>query len=226
LCIIFFACSEKSKTKEPDSQNSAVKEDFIIVEELPEYESGMDAFYTYVKNEMNYPLFARNSGIEGNVFAQFVIDKDGSVTEIVVVRGIGAGCDEEVARVLKNAGLFKPASQRGKNVRVRKILPVVFKIDESKTNPDGSPQGIIIVEDLESANGEIKVEATFTNGEWSGTVYSAQGEALPGANIIVKGTNSGTVSDLDGTFKLKSLEEEVIVISFVGYETVSISNNN
>lgn len=225
LFSMLYSCGERSNSNKKDD---ASEETFVIVEEMPEYEGGMDAFYNYVKNEVSYPLSARESGIEGPVFVQFVIDKNGSVTEVVAVRGIGGGCDEEAVRVLKNAQPFKPASQRGKKVRVRNLLPIVFELDESKKNPDGSPQGIIVVKDLESINGKMKVDAQFTNGEWSGTVYDEQGEALPGANIVVRGTSSGTVSDLDGTFKLKNPGGEIedIVISFVGYETVRILKDN
>ena len=66
--------------------------------------------------------------IEGKVFVQFVVDRDGSITDVVVVRGIGGGCDEEAIRVVKNSPSWKAGKQRGKNVRVRMVLPITFKL--------------------------------------------------------------------------------------------------
>lgn len=66
--------------------------------------------------------------IEGRVFVQFVVGKDGSLTDVTVIRGIGGGCDEEAIRVLKGAPGWKPGKQRGKPVRVKMVLPITFKI--------------------------------------------------------------------------------------------------
>ena len=77
---------------------------------------------------MKYPNQARRMGIEGRVFVQFVVDKDGQLTEIKAVKGIGAGCDEEAVRVLKSAPKWKPGKQRGRPVKVRMILPITFKL--------------------------------------------------------------------------------------------------
>ena len=80
---------------------------------------------------------------------------------------------------------------------------------------------MIILEELSSNNqGKLQVDASYANGEWSGTVYDEQGEGLPGANIVVVGTTTGTVSDLDGTFKVKAYAYKDLHISFVGYESV------
>jgi protein TonB len=67
-------------------------------------------------------------GVEGKVFVQFVVDKDGTLTDIKAVKGIGAGCDEEAVRVLKAAPKWKPGKQRGRPVKVRMILPITFKL--------------------------------------------------------------------------------------------------
>ena len=67
-------------------------------------------------------------GIEGRVFMSFVVEKDGSLTDIVVMEGIGAGCDEESIRVLKNAPKWNPGKQRGVPVRVRYSFPIIFRL--------------------------------------------------------------------------------------------------
>ncbi|WPP52100.1 TonB family protein [Catalinimonas niigatensis] len=196
---------------------------FTVVEEQPEFEGGMDAFYRYVANEMTYPLQARQMGVEGRVSVQFVVEKDGSLSDVKAIKGIGAGCDTEAVRVVQNAPSFRPGKQRGKPIRVRMVMPVTFKLNKGKTNEDNSTQGIIIAEDVELMNNKLKVEAIYTHDEWSGTVYDEEGKGLPGANIIVAGTTNGTVSDLDGNFKIQAHASKDLHISCVGYESVRLA---
>lgn len=105
-----------------------IEEVFTIVENQPEFPGGMPAFYKFVSDNMKYPAQARRMGIEGRVFVQFVVDKDGSVTEVKAVKGIGAGCDEEAERVLRMSPKFQPGKQRGRSVKVRMVLPIIFKL--------------------------------------------------------------------------------------------------
>jgi protein TonB len=113
-------------------EEEQVDEIFIIVEEQPLPVGGYEEYYSFIYSEIKYPVFALRSRVEGRVFIQFVVEKDGSLTDFEVIRGIGAGCDEEAIRVLKMAPHWNPGKQRGKPVRVRMILPVIFKI----VNPD------------------------------------------------------------------------------------------
>lgn len=106
-----------------------VDEVFSIVEDQPEFPGGMSAFYKYVGDNMKYPAQARRMGIEGRVFVQFVVEKDGTITEVKAVKGIGAGCDEEAERVLRSSPKFKPGKQRGRPVKVRMVLPIQFKLN-------------------------------------------------------------------------------------------------
>jgi protein TonB len=105
-----------------------VDEIFTIVEDQPEPPGGMSAFYQYIAKNLKYPSQARRMGIEGKVFVQFVVDKDGSITEVQAVKGIGAGCDEEAVRVISRAQKWKPGKQRGRPVKVRMILPITFRL--------------------------------------------------------------------------------------------------
>jgi len=105
-----------------------VDEIFDIVEDQPTPPGGMQAFYKYVSKSMKYPKQARRMGVEGRVFVQFVVDKNGQLTEVKAIKGIGAGCDEEAVRVLKQAAKWKPGKQRGRPVKVRMILPITFKL--------------------------------------------------------------------------------------------------
>jgi TonB family protein len=101
---------------------------FTIVEDQPAPYSGMGEFYQYVQANLKYPAQARRMGIEGKVFVQFVVAKDGSLTDVKAVKGIGAGCDAEAVRVISSSPKWKPGIQRNRAVNVRMILPITFKL--------------------------------------------------------------------------------------------------
>jgi len=100
----------------------------IGLEKNPMPMGGYEAFYTYVAKNVKYPAQAQRMGLEGKVFVQFIVDQTGKLTSIEVMRGIGAGCDEEAVRVLKNAPIWEPGKQRGRAVKVRMVLPITFKL--------------------------------------------------------------------------------------------------
>lgn len=101
---------------------------FLVVEETAAPIGGMPAFYEFVSKKLKYPAQARRMGVEGKVFVEFVIERDGSITDVKAIKGIGAGCDEEAVRVLQTAPKWKPGKQRGKPVRQRMVLPIAFKL--------------------------------------------------------------------------------------------------
>jgi protein TonB len=96
---------------------------FMIVEDMPELIGGLAS----IQSKIKYPEIAKKAGVEGRVFVQFVVNTDGSVIDPVVVRGIGAGCDEEAVRAVSQAK-FEPGRQRGKPVPVKMSLPITFKL--------------------------------------------------------------------------------------------------
>ena len=104
------------------------EEIFVIVEDVPVPIGGMAAFYGHVNENIKYPRQAQAMNIEGKVFVQFVVGKDGGLTDVVVIRGIGGGCDEEAIRVVKLSPSWKAGKQRGRPVRVKMVLPITFKI--------------------------------------------------------------------------------------------------
>lgn len=121
-----FAIDAKIK---PDTLKTS-DEIFDMVEEVPEYPGGLEAMYKFLSDNMKYPKKARKKRIQGKVYIQFIVEKDGRVSNVTVLRGIGYGCDEEAVRVVKMMPKWKPAIQRGKNVRVRYKLPVSFVLSE------------------------------------------------------------------------------------------------
>ncbi|MEM7110544.1 MAG: energy transducer TonB [Bacteroidota bacterium] len=109
-------------------EEESADEIFDIVEFQPQPDGGMQAFMAYVSENINYPHSALRTQVQGKVFVQFVVNSDGSLVDFKVVKGIGAGCDEEAVRVLKGAPKWIPGKQRGRPVRVRMMVPVFFKL--------------------------------------------------------------------------------------------------
>lgn len=105
-----------------------VDEIFTVVEETATPKGGMQAFYEYIGKKLKYPAQARRMGTEGKVFVQFVINKDGSISDVVAIKGIGAGCDEEAVRIIQSSPAWSPGKQRGKSVKQRMVLPITFKL--------------------------------------------------------------------------------------------------
>ena len=101
---------------------------FTVVEETAAPIGGMAAFYEYVGKKIKYPAQAKRMGIEGKVFVEFVIEKDGTITDVKAIKGIGGGCDQEAERILASAPKWKPGKQRGKPVRQKMVLPINFKL--------------------------------------------------------------------------------------------------
>ena len=232
ILFVVFACSEEPgmKTEHIEGQGNTdgpktEGEVYMVVEEHPRYPGGMDAFYDYLASEIKYPEEAKNGGVEGRVYIQFFVDKDGSLSDVKAIKGIGAGCETEAVRALQNASWFEPGKQRGKPVRVRMAMPITFKLNQDETNEDNSTQGIIVAGEIQTIKAKLKIEVNRANGGWYGTVFDEEGQGLPGANIVVTGTTLGTVSGLDGSFKVNADESRDLYISFVGYESVRIKGN-
>ncbi len=222
--FITFACTQENSPSKLTDKAQTEREVFTIVEEQPSYKGGMDAFYKYVIGAIRYPLQARNAGVEGTVQVEFVIERNGSISNATVRNSIGPRCDQEAISVIKNAPDFIAGSQRGRTVRTTMVLPITFKLNQEKRNPDNSIQGTIIAGELVTKLDKLKVTANYKNGEWAGTISSSDGDKLPGVNIVLAGTNYGTVSDLSGTFRIKAEPAQALHISRVGYEKVVIKN--
>lgn len=108
------------------------KEPYTVVEEMPEFPGGNDALFAYIAKELKYPEQAIEEGIEGVVFVTFVVEADGKITGVKVIRGIGGGCDEEAVRVLRGMPNWKPGKMGGKAVRVQYHLPIRYKLAAEK----------------------------------------------------------------------------------------------
>ena len=104
------------------------EEVFVVVEDDPEFPGGVDSMKTFIERNLVYPQLAKDNKIEGKVFVTFVVEKDGSISGVKVLRDIGYGCGAEAIRVVMKMPKWKPGKQRGVPVRVQYNLPIVFKL--------------------------------------------------------------------------------------------------
>ena len=128
------ALAQQPDTLRMDTIHKEVIEDGelfgCIVENMPSFRGGQQKLFEFLGNNLVYPKEAKEAGIEGQVFVEFYIEKDGSVTDGKVLKGIGYGCDEEALRVIGIMPKWYPGKQRGKAVRVRYTLPINFKLSK------------------------------------------------------------------------------------------------
>ena len=96
------------------------------VEHSPEFPGGMDAWARYIQKNLRYPSMAQEEGVQGKVFLSFVVEKDGTITDVKVIKGIGYGCDDEAMRVIKKSPRWKAGMQNNLPVRVRYNMPISY----------------------------------------------------------------------------------------------------
>ncbi len=111
-----------------EEEEVAEAEIFTVVEESPSFPGGDVARIKFLQENIVYPQMARESGIQGTVYVTFVVERNGNVTDVRVLRGIGGGCDEEAVRVIKAMPKWNPGKQRGKPVRVQFNMPIKFTL--------------------------------------------------------------------------------------------------
>jgi len=148
--ILIFACSKSENTQMENELHPEVQETrtntvaepgtnveplanleeepiFFIVEEMPAFQGkGVDGFREYIAKNLNYPDSAGNNGISGKVFIRFIVEPDGSVNDVIILRGVDPNLDEEALRVVKSSPKWTPGKQRGKLVRVAYTFPINF----------------------------------------------------------------------------------------------------
>ncbi len=117
---------EKTIVELPEEDNTA----FITVEVQPSFMGGNSEMYKFLGKNLKYPAAAQRANIQGKVFLSFIVEKDGSITDIETMKGIGFGCDEEAMRVVKLMPKWIAGKQNGRNVRVKFTIPVFFRLDD------------------------------------------------------------------------------------------------
>lgn len=114
----------------PPKQEEPVISDeiFILVEEQPDFPGGRTAMMKFLSDNIRYPVIAQENNIQGRVTCSFVVERDGSITDVQVLRGVDPSLDREAVRVIQEMPKWKPGKQRNTAVRVRFTLPVIFKL--------------------------------------------------------------------------------------------------
>jgi len=188
---------------------------FVVVEETARPKDGMENFYSFITSNMKYPKVAKEKGIEGRVYVEFVVEKDGSITNLKVLKGIGHGCDDEAMRVLAMSPPWSPARQRGLEVRQKMVIPIVFNSGQATTGSVESQDEKMIIETgpVQAVNGKMLL---------TGQVKDESGNPIKGANVVAKGQTYGTTTDDNGKFQLMSDKKIPLVVSFVGYKSEEI----
>jgi periplasmic protein TonB len=120
---------QKSQVKYLAVPGSKEKPVYTIVEEMPQYPGGQNAMMNYMINSIKYPAEAMQKKIVGTVYVSFIVEEDGSVSHVKVIRGIGGGCDEESVRVVKEMPKWIPGKQKGNPVRCQFNLPVKYALN-------------------------------------------------------------------------------------------------
>ncbi|RYD95857.1 MAG: TonB family protein [Sphingobacteriales bacterium] len=122
------------KTAERDGENSEL---FTEVEQVPEFPGGIEAFNKFLSTNIRYPKVARDEKIQGRVFLQFVVENDGALADIKVLRGVSKSLDAEALRVIRLSPKWKPGVQNGRPVRVQYNVPIAFSLGGEKAGKNG-----------------------------------------------------------------------------------------
>ena len=127
--------TENMQEPPPVKKKESRDEPFVVVENQPEFPGGTEAMRKFLSDNILYPEEAQKKGIQGRVICNFIVRKDGSITDVNVVRGVDPLLDAEAVRVLKSMPAWKPGTQRGQAVDVCFTLPVEFRLEKSNAYP-------------------------------------------------------------------------------------------
>ncbi len=109
----------------PDIKKDEIK---IFVDQMPEFNGGYLAMQRWIQKQVRYPSYAKSIGTEGTVYVGFVINTDGTISNVELIRGIGSGCDEEAMRAVESMPKWFPGKQNGVAVRVKTTIPIKFEL--------------------------------------------------------------------------------------------------
>ena len=125
VLVLLFVANTNATAQNKKAANDKV---YDKVEVMPEFPGGEQAMMEFVAKNVIYPKEAIDKEIDGRVLVSFIVEKDGSINEVKVMKGIGGGCDEEAVRVISAIPKWKPGKQDGKPVRVSYMMPITFRL--------------------------------------------------------------------------------------------------
>lgn len=213
----------QSTTPQRSSNTPQIVSDqvFTVVEVMPEYPGGQGELLKYLAKSVKYPVIAQENGIQGRVTASFIVEKDGSIRDIEVIRGVDPSLDKEAVRVLSGMPNWTPGKQRGQDVAVKYTVPVTFRLQRADgtspvPNDDNDNEGIMVV-GYGSSNSDNQSNS-------SNQVFTMV-EKMPG----FPGGQSALISFLSKTIQYPKEAQEkgiqgVVVCSFIVEKDGSLSD--
>lgn len=156
--------------------------DFVSIETQPSFPGGFEYFYAYLKKEVKYPAEAVKNNVQGKVFLSFVVEMDGSLTNIKVERRLGSGTDEEAVRVLEESPKWTPGTQNGRAVRVKYNIPISFTLNKTN-NQSGKSQGQINNRDNPSFSSNNVTVTGYGTKTANTPLYVIDGKIMENADV-------------------------------------------
>ncbi|HVW94788.1 MAG TPA: TonB family protein [Mucilaginibacter sp.] len=192
--------AEPTVTKKPESKTQ-VNPVFTWVEMAPAFKGGMDAFSRYLAKNVHYPAAMREAGIQGRVIISFIVEKDGSITNAHIARGVAEEIDQEALRVIRNSPRWTPGVQNGRPVRVAYSVPISFSLIEDPVEIQGDAPVII----NRPSPADADAGNTQTDSVRKGAGIKVRGSQAP--LYMVDGKQVSNLSSVDP----KSIESVVVV---------------
>lgn len=155
-----------------DTTSTEKKEDvFTIVESMPEFPGGQKGLFDYLRNNLKYPMKAKNNGIQGTVFVNFVIGSNGLVRDVKVIRGVHKLLDDEALRVVQLMPEWAPGTQKGKVVSVSYNLPIKYTLSNNTVDCEKKEYTIVDIKpqfkgNIEKLNAQFSVAVGITEKEF------------------------------------------------------------
>ncbi|MBL0743785.1 TonB family protein [Chryseolinea lacunae] len=200
------------------SEASKSGEVFTIVEQAAEPVGGIETVMRVLSTNISYPSDVRMKGIEGTVFVGFIVNKDGSLSDFEIKRGIDPQLDKEALRVAQLLPNWTPGKQSGQAVRQQFVLPIAFRLNAGKPE---APRVTAVEKDLKVTFQTVRREGkTLVEG----SVLDESGNPMKGSNVIISGSTRGTTTDDHGKFVIDvGNANGQLAVSFVGYKTEFVS---
>lgn len=129
ILFLLLGCINHLSFAQTDKDSTNRVYEFFEISEQPRFPGGADAMRNFISSHLNYPIEAQDNGIEGRVAIQFVVDTDGSIVNINILRDPGGGLGEEGARVVRLMPKWSPAYQKDVPVKIKMVIPFNFKLN-------------------------------------------------------------------------------------------------
>ncbi|MBC9798440.1 M56 family metallopeptidase [Sinomicrobium weinanense] len=229
--LVYSSCEKDTETPEavPEGVDS-VYVPYAVVDEVPVFpgcenaenprECFQESLLKHIRKNFRYPEKAQEQGIQGRVSVMFTINKEGDITDIKM-RGPSPFLEEEARRIIKLLPHMTPGKQKGKPINVPFSVPITFKLLSDSGHEQHAP--------VKGGPDERRVEAYRDLSKNDGYVYGSvlnSSKGLPGANIKVKGTGRGTVTDFDGNFRIRASKGDVVAVDFIGLPDTEFTVND